>query len=290
VSVRPGRLHGFRTAAATVLAASLMAGVAAEALPATTAHGGVVTDAAATAETNDGASVAEASLQPQARTRYVALGDSLAFGLWDWRGGYVDRLVRIREEAGESIRLDNRGVPGAHTTDLLASLRERPVRRAVRRADVISVSIGGNDLRDVRAAYQQSCLDPRPLAEALQRRTMRVYRILLRLNPDARILTMNYYNPYVRQDRSRNSCPDSGSDFRVLNRVGVSVNRDLRRGLRERSETIGVANVYRVFNVKKRNGTRSVVDPRVKDLLSIDGLHPNRDGHARIAKRHARLW
>lgn len=80
--------------------------------------------------------------------RIVALGDSLAKGTGDNTGsGYVRNTVTGLTAGGESARLlGNLGINGLTTDGLEDRLKEPGVQYALRQANVILLSIGGNDL------------------------------------------------------------------------------------------------------------------------------------------------
>lgn len=77
----------------------------------------------------------------------VALGDSLSRGIGDAEGkGYVG-LLRVKlEEGNPEVQLANLAVSGATSEDLLEQLKERGTLRSISRADLITFTIGGNDL------------------------------------------------------------------------------------------------------------------------------------------------
>ena len=80
---------------------------------------------------------------------YVALGDSAAQGIGASRPerGYVGLLAqRLRESTGEPVQVLNLSRSGARIADVLDT--QLPALLASgRRADVLSVAIGGNDVR-----------------------------------------------------------------------------------------------------------------------------------------------
>src|SRR5690349_9751548 len=80
---------------------------------------------------------AERPFVPRAVHRIAVLGDSVAHGAGDesHRGGFAGRLGAT-----------NFGVDGARTWLVLDLLRRDDVQRALRGADLVVVSIGGNDL------------------------------------------------------------------------------------------------------------------------------------------------
>lgn len=74
---------------------------------------------------------------------YLNLGDSIAYGLSAEPGkSYFDQYADFLKK-GPSMNL---GVPGATTGELLAALGTPEFQRAVARADIITISIGGNNL------------------------------------------------------------------------------------------------------------------------------------------------
>lgn len=74
---------------------------------------------------------------------YLSLGDSIAFGMSaDMGDSYFDQFAEYKK-IGPSFNL---AVPGATTGDLLESLATKEFQKAVWKADVITISIGGNNL------------------------------------------------------------------------------------------------------------------------------------------------
>ncbi|MBY9081717.1 lysophospholipase [Paenibacillus sp. HN-1] len=103
-----------------------------------------------------GAASAEAlpenSAAPGAETsgklRIAAVGDSLAKGTGDDKGeGFVRRAVAGLSSSGTPAELvGNLGINGLTTAGLQAKLKEQGVKYVLEQADIILVSIGGNDL------------------------------------------------------------------------------------------------------------------------------------------------
>jgi lysophospholipase L1-like esterase len=80
--------------------------------------------------------------------RILALGDSLAKGTGDNSGqGFVKRtLEALSANGGKADLLGNMGINGLTTAGLESKLKEDGVQYALRQANVVLVSIGGNDL------------------------------------------------------------------------------------------------------------------------------------------------
>ena len=78
--------------------------------------------------------------------RIVALGDSLTRGAGDASGGYPERVAKALRAAGTTVEVENLGVDGAETKDLLRKLTDPETRRPLAGARLILLSISGNDL------------------------------------------------------------------------------------------------------------------------------------------------
>ncbi|WP_238652948.1 GDSL-type esterase/lipase family protein [Paenibacillus piscarius] len=80
--------------------------------------------------------------------RILALGDSLAKGTGDNAGeGFVQRTLKaLGANGGKAELMGNMGINGLTTAALQSKLEEEGVQYALRQANIILISIGGNDL------------------------------------------------------------------------------------------------------------------------------------------------
>jgi len=85
----------------------------------------------------------------------VALGDSLAAGVGA-RLGYVPRYSEhVQRETGTRLRVNNLGLSGQTSTQLLSSIRNDPeMRKALGAAEIVTLNIGLNDLGQARSFYE----------------------------------------------------------------------------------------------------------------------------------------
>ncbi len=119
--------------------------------------------------------------------RIAVLGDSVAHGAGDEsrRGGLAGRLSAV-----------NFGVDGARTGVVLNLLKRADVRNALGNADLVVVSIGGNDLYGDSVARLATLIAP---SLAMERTLDRVSAIVDRIHaasPDARVVLLGLYDPY----------------------------------------------------------------------------------------------
>lgn len=147
----------------------------------------------------DVAPVRTTTAPPAAELVPMILGDSLARGTGDESGrGIAQRLdEELRGRRVRARRTLNIGINGARTADLLKQLETPNVRRLIGGANVIIVSIGGNDLwggADWRTAAPPN---PDAVMTDVVGRIEKVITTIRELNPKARIFFVGLYNPFA---------------------------------------------------------------------------------------------
>jgi len=222
---------------------------------------------------------------------YIAIGDSLAFGVGasdPASGGYValtyETLRSSERYRDRGLELVNLGVPGATSSDLLlpggqleralSEIRDRQedTSSSDDNVEIITVDIGGNDVLALATA-DSPCVED-PLAEECQGRfqemlgTLKgnlteVLEGLREAAPKADLVVMDLYSPLS----GRGGAEDLIADFAVgeINAVTeeVASRPDLDASL---------ASVYPLFR------------GRAAQFIAADGVHPNDDGHALMAE------
>ncbi len=220
---------------------------------------------------------------------YVAMGDSLAFGLWAFPGNsYVSRFRNyVQTDNGVTVNLNNLGVNGWRSGDLLnALLTNTTYRNAVMNARVITWDIGGNDLLDARSSYKsgtcggsdnQNCLR-NALTSIRNNWTAIMHEILVLRGNNVMVRTIEMYNPYIVTDSNTNTWPNDGgiNDYQAFKPYLDEFNNYIRT-----TATINGIETGRVFTAF--NGVAGNEDPVGKGYISFDGLHPNDSGHGIIA-------
>ena len=192
--------------------------------------------------------------------RVVVLGDSVAHGAGDETGGGIERSLdsQFRARSVAFVPAVNYGINGARTRDALRLLQSPASQIALRTADVVVVSIGGNDLYGDSIARLRSTIAP---AWSMRRVLEHVAGIVARIhaiNPDTKIMLLGLYNPYR-------------SKF-----LDEAVNR------------------WDSMLIARFAEDRRVTTVRIADLFgfadrlsSIDHFHPSAGGYALIAARIA---
>ena len=195
--------------------------------------------------------VAPNSNSPAVR-RIVVLGDSVAHGAGDEKGGGIASLLHAA----------NLGINGARTYDVARVLTTPRAQDAVRRADAIVLSIGGNDMFGDPWSRFESFVAPAAKMQITLARVEALVEKLRTANATARIYVVGLYNPYrtspfVRFLDEQVARWDSGLIAQFANLPNVDV--------------IRIADLFAFV-------------PR---LSPIDHFHPNHQGYALIAQRIA---
>ncbi len=140
------------------------------------------------------------------KLRYLALGDSIATGTLTYFSStqsYTWHLANALEEyyrpyGGATYR--NMAVDGDSTGMLLGRINSsETLRSLISGADIITLSIGGNDLLKAASVPGFTSLDlprARQAIHSFPQNWERIIRTIRTLNPTAMLLTMTIYNPY----------------------------------------------------------------------------------------------
>ena len=199
--------------------------------------------------------------------RIVALGDSLTRGAGDVAGGggYPERVAAALRKAGLTVSVDNLGVDGAETGDLLRNVGDPDARRRIAQAQLILMSISGNDLSHSLPTMSTASAgaESDPTAPALRTASLNLQRILSAVreaNGSSPIRLLGLYNPF----------PET-FDKRTAKETLLKWNVTLE----EASYSVSGASVV---------PTADLFDER-PDRLSSDRFHPGPNGYGEIASR-----
>ncbi|MGI2748586.1 SGNH/GDSL hydrolase family protein [Bacillus cytotoxicus] len=194
----------------------------------------------------------------------VSLGDSLTRGVGDKEGiGYVGRMKEDLEKGDKTkVALTNLAVSGAKMADLLQQIESSGARYSIKRADLIILTIGGNDLFPGWESLGKIDLETyRPDTETFQNQAKKIITEIRKLNADSPIFGLGLYNPF-----------EDVEDLKGSSNIVVDWNASL--------EKIAVShkNVYIV-------PTFDLFQNRGKELLYSDHFHPNEIGYSYMADR-----
>ncbi|WP_026576618.1 SGNH/GDSL hydrolase family protein [Bacillus sp. UNC438CL73TsuS30] len=198
----------------------------------------------------------------------VTAGDSLTQGVGDStnKGGYLPYLKKMleKEKGIKEAAFYNFGVKGSRTTQLLKRLQSPKVKTAISQADIVILTIGGNDivkvLRDNITDLQFS--DFTRGSEEYMVHLTQIMETITQENPNAAIVLVGLYNPFSKWFANIKELDRIVEDW---NRAGQSVIANYPNGY--------FVPIEDLFNKTSEN------------LLYTDNFHPNDKGYKLIAGR-----
>lgn len=194
----------------------------------------------------------------------VSLGDSLTRGVGDREGiGYIGRMKEdLQKDYKQKVALTNLAVSGAKMPDLLKQIESNGAQYSIKQADVIVLTIGGNDLFPGWESLGKIDLETyRPDTETFQNEAKKIIEEIRKLNTDSPIFWLGLYNPF-----------EDVEDLKGSSNIVVDWNASLEK------LAINNKNVY-------ITPTFDLFQNRGKDLLYSDHFHPNEVGYTYMADR-----
>ena len=204
----------------------------------------------------------------QTSLHIVGLGDSLTRGVGDPQDrGYVGLVTTALKanSAYTSVQLDDEGITGDTTDDLLKVLKRKDVQKEVAGANLIFLTIGGNDIVSVLKNHFLS-LDLKEFDTERQHYEHNLNLILKEIrtfNPNASIYYMGLYNPFEDYFTELN-----GPFNNVLDQWNTA-----GKTILERYPNTHFIPTFDLFHGK------------TESLLYKDHFHPNPEGYHLIADR-----
>jgi len=204
--------------------------------------------------------------------RITAIGDSLTKGTGDATGkGYVKRVEEaLRAKSGKPVRLiNNLAINGMEAGELADKLvNDRGYAYALREANLILLTIGGNDLFQSALESNKKGEWTAFLAAELQLQLpealndfKKVIEQLHRINPNAKVIYTGLYNPFY--------------DIAGLRGGSLIV---------QQWNTAAYAAVYSYIGMSMVP-TFDLFEDNIGKHLSEDHFHPNEEGYKKIARR-----
>lgn len=195
---------------------------------------------------------------------YVVLGDSIAFGmgLTNSKNAVYGKIVADTD----GFDYENYAIPGHTTTDLLNRMQNRKVHAAIEKADIISISIGGNNfllgnlamiLYDGIVKNDYSRVDA--IIETFTADLDEIVSEIKALNPDVVILLQTLYNP------------QKGYSEEVYGQGAAMLNQAIKDYVRKCDDSVLLVDVGAALTDKETDFAR-------------DGVHPSAVGNEKIAQ------
>ena len=215
-------------------------------------------------ETENGVTAPVVDIDPDSFA-IVGLGDSLTAGTGsEHTRGYLDFVEKFYEEQnGSDVVLVNHGVYGAQTGHLLRMLNDSKMRDDIGKADVLFITIGGNDLVAIfNENFTHLSMDPfiegQKDYSANLRKIMSTIRLL---NESAPVYFVGIFNPVF----------ESIPDVKEFNDIITGWNGSTEKVLEMYPNTTFVP-------------IQEIFEKDTHLILAEDFFHPNDEGYRRIGE------
>jgi lysophospholipase L1-like esterase len=198
----------------------------------------------------------------------VALGDSLTRGTGDESGkGYVGYVLdELKTKTKQTIYVKNLAIKGQKSAGLVSQLQQVEVQRQIQQADVILMTIGGNDLFQGGETLSHFSLKRINQAKAKYLQNLHtIFKTIRNLNQDAVVFYVSLYNPF-------NDLADAKKTSAIVREWNF-----------DSAEV--AANYPKIIVVP----TFDLFELNVNDYLYSDHFHPNKEGYKLIGERVASL-
>lgn len=200
----------------------------------------------------------------------ISLGDSLTRGTGDDSGsGYVRRAIAQLEKSQDKPvqLLNNLAINGLRADQLVKSLDSESMGYSLKQANVIMLTIGGNDLFQSALGGQNAneALDLAALKAKAMTGISSLKQVLTKLrewNPDALIIYVGLYNPFA--------------DLKEMHKIGNAVVEEWNSAA---AEWINQDDNMILIP------TQDLFEFNISTYLSTDHFHPNGTGYEAIATR-----
>jgi lysophospholipase L1-like esterase len=198
----------------------------------------------------------------------VAIGDSLTRGMGDETGkGYVGMLLdEVKNKTKRKVQLTNLGINGQTSDQLRNQVQQTEVQRQIQKADVVLVTIGGNDL--FRGGQGLTDFQTGNIAEIEKKYLDNlnfIFQQIRKNNSNANVFFIGLYNPFIDLDQGK----EMSQVVRHWNYDSAEVSAGFPK--------IVFVPTFDLFELK------------VNDYLYSDKFHPNSKGYRLIAERVAAL-
>ena len=143
--------------------------------------------------------------QRQVKTLYyVAIGDSLTEGVGDAtsQGGFVPLLAQnIQNGSNVSVDFQNFGHAGDTSTQIYEKIKQKQIQSALKEADFITLTVGGNDVMKVvrdNASHLSDLTvsDFTKPSQSYQKQIQMIFDNIRKVNKKAHIYVLGIYNPF----------------------------------------------------------------------------------------------
>ncbi|MGE8204238.1 SGNH/GDSL hydrolase family protein [Heyndrickxia sp. NPDC080065] len=198
----------------------------------------------------------------------VSIGDSLTEGIGDSsnNGGYIPYLRSDLETLKEvrKASFKNYGVMGNRTDQLVKRLQQNEIRSEIEKADLVMITIGGNDVMKVFKDNFSNLKISKFEHELIgyKQRLNEIIKTIREYNKNAGIVLIGIYNPFMKWF----------SDIKEVDEIILDWNNTSKQVINQYNKSLFIP-------------ISDIFEDQEKDLLYSDNFHPNDQGYKLIANR-----
>ncbi len=195
--------------------------------------------------------------------RFLTLGDSLARGTGDEENlGFAGRTVEKIEQALEvPVSHENYSLEGLRLSAMIEQLNDERLQEEIQEADMIMISIGGNDARDLRGITHNERTEViREMEDGYRKDLDEIIRGIREENSEALVVFLGLYNLDYSEENLDETELLLGWNAITYQRI-------------EKEKDFVWIPTYDLFQFQ------------LAEVLSLDQLHPNGSGYEKIANR-----
>ncbi|MCR2820166.1 SGNH/GDSL hydrolase family protein [Lederbergia panacisoli] len=200
--------------------------------------------------------------------KIVSIGDSLTEGIGDieGNGGYIPYL-KNKIEVNRSINeaeFNNYGVKGNRTDQLLIRLKQEKIKTSIKEADIVIITIGGNDVMQV---FKENLMGLNvnmflDAEKGYSERLTDIMDTIVSYNNETEIFLVGIYNPFIRWFSDLKEMDDIVNSW---NNSSFAVSSNYNK-----TTFVPVDDIFRNHE---------------ETLLYTDYFHPNNQGYKLMADR-----
>ncbi len=212
--------------------------------------------------------------EEQTTLTYIALGDSLTMGIGASETDYLRMNAFVPQltaylRKNFDVYVENHGMPGITSAELLDYVRHHPgMDRLLRGADVLTLTIGGNDLLQL---LNRDALNEETIEQTVEQFGELFEQIIVEIRqhqPNAPIYVLELYSPYDKRH--------------ALHKIGQTTvqtyNDELARRIQKLNNVFQVK-IFKAFQGKEAQWTH----------IDHNDVHPNDEGYAAIFEAFQKL-
>lgn len=175
-------------------------------------------------------------------------------------------MDELKKRTDKQIQFTNLAIKGQRSAQLIEQLKQKEVQRQIIEADIILMTIGGNDLfRGGEALRDLSTTQIEKEKKKFIEQLNTIFLLIREMNEDAPVFYIALYNPFNDLDNGK----ETSAIVRNWNYAASEVAAQYK--------SIICVPTYDLFELQ------------VNDYLYTDKFHPNKEGYKRIGERVAAL-